>query len=408
MIKTKRTISVISFALIFAMVLTMLGGALAVTQAEIDQLKQQQQDINNQKKALQGTIGDLKGKMEEAMNLKVALDEQNELTRQEIELINEQIDLYEGLVEQKGIELEEAIADETRQKEELRVRMRKMEESGNVSYISILFNATSFMDLLSRLDSIDMILKRDKDVEEAYIAAREHVEEVKAEYEATLADCEATKVELENKKAQLEQEIAEAEQVIKDLEEDIKAYEKQLDAFDAKAASLGNTINQKVAELEEQQRKAAEEAAAQGQPAPTVTTGTGTYIWPLPGGTSGNPPTSAYGWRDHPILGVKRFHYGEDLKATSGTSIMAADSGTVALATYDASGYGNYVVINHGGGRTTLYGHMSSIAVTVGQSVNQGDVIGYVGSTGLSTGPHLHWETRVNGSTVDPKSYFGL
>ncbi len=208
MIKTKRTISVISLALIFAMVLSMLGGALAVTQAEIDDLKKQQQDINNQKKALQGTIGDLQGKMEETMNLKATLDEQNELTRQEIELINEQIDLYEGLVEQKGIELEEAIADETRQKEELRVRMRKMEESGNVSYISILFNATSFMDLLSRLDSIDMILKRDKDVEEAYIAAREHVEQVKAEYEATLADCEATKVELDNKKAQLEQEIA--------------------------------------------------------------------------------------------------------------------------------------------------------------------------------------------------------
>jgi len=397
--KSKRIVSVICLVLaavmMFGLVLSALGGAMAVTQAEIDELKQQQEQINQQKDSLKGTISDLAGQINEVVALKTALDEQNELTRQEIELINEKISLYEGLVEQKAVELEQAIEDEETQKQELRVRMRKMEESGTVSYISIIFNATSFMDLLSRLDSIDMVLKRDKEVEEAYLAAREHVEVVKAEYEQTLADSEATKVELEDKKAQLEQDIADAQAVITELDNHKAELEKQLDAYDAQGAELGDIIAQKEKELEEQKK--------------TLTYGTGSYIWPLAGGPKVNYPSYSYGPRLHPILGYVRNHNGEDIHAGYGEPILAADSGTVTVANYGyGGGYGNYVVLSHGNGRSTTYAHMSSIAVTYGQSVTQGDVIGYVGSTGLSTGPHLHWETRENGQLVDPKSYFNL
>lgn len=397
--KTKRVVSIICIILVLVMigslVISAFGGAMAATQSEIDALKAQQAEINRQKEALNSQISDLQGEMEVAMDLKVALDEQNELTRQEIELINEQISLYEGLVEQKAKELEEALAAEELQKEELRVRMRQMEEKGTLSYISILFKATSFTDFLSRLDSVEMIMKRDKEVEEAYIAARKHVEAVKAEYEATLAECEDKKIELEAKKAELEVQIASAAQVILDLEDDIDEYKAQYDAFDAQSSAIGATINQKIAELE----------AQQAQTPGGIVTGTGTYSWPLPG----YRPGSAYGWRLHPIFNEMRFHAGEDVGAPSGTPILAADGGTVITANVGwGGGYGNYVVISHGGGRSTLYAHMSSLAVTYGQTVSKGQVIGYVGSTGWSTGPHLHFETRVNGSTTDPKGYFSF
>lgn len=399
MMKTKKAVSVICIILVLVLLGTLVfsafSGAFAVSQAEIDALKQQQEAINNKKAELSSQISDLQGQVDVAMELKLALDEQNEMTRQEIELIVEQIALYESLVEQKAVELEEARVLEAEQKEALRVRMRKMEESGNMSYIAILFNATSFSDLLSRLDTVNMIMKRDKELEEAYIAAREHVEVVKAEYEATLADCEEKKLELEAKKAQLEREIEEAEQVIVELEADIEAFAAQLDQFEAEANAIGNTINQKEAELEQQRQEIINGGGS-------VIVGTGAYTWPLPGIY---PSSNTYGMRLHPILNVMRFHAGTDIGANTGTPILAADSGTVTIATM-GSGYGNYVVISHGEGRTTLYAHMSAIGVSAGQNVTKGDVIGYVGSTGLSTGPHLHFEVRVNGVTTDPMSYF--
>ena len=128
----------------------------------------------------------------------------------------------------------------------------------------------------------------------------------------------------------------------------------------------------------------------------------GTFTWPLPGYTSAS---SAYGWRVHPIYGTRKFHKGEDIPAPTGAAIVAAASGTVTTAGW-VSGYGNYTVINHGGGVMTAYGHQSAIYVSVGQTVSAGQTIGAVGSTGNSTGPHLHFEVYVNGATQSPMSYF--
>ncbi len=387
---TKRVVAVICVVLVLVLILGLVATALATSQSQVDALKQQQAAIAEQKKALGGQINDLQGEMENALVVKTALDEQNELARQEIELINEQIALYEDMIETKARELEEAKKVEAEQKEALRVRMRAMEESGSLSYISILFKATSFTDLLSRLDSINMIMQRDKQLEDAYIAAREHVEVVKAEYEATLAEHESTKIELEAKKAALEAEIKAAEVYIDELENDIERYKKEFAAKEAEEAAIDAQVKSALAAMEAQRQ--------QGDT--SYITGTGTYKWPCPG----YPGGSSYGWRMHPIFHENRFHAGTDIGAPTGTAIYAADSGTVAIATYSSS-YGNYVVINHGNGRSTLYAHQSAMAVSVGQNVNQGDVIGYVGSTGWSTGPHLHFEVRVNGTATDPLSY---
>lgn len=402
--KQKRLVSTICLILVIVLVVSLvagaIGSAMAVSQSDIDALKNKQSSIQEQQQGIQGRISDLQGQQDSAMEQKAALDEQNELARQEIELINEQIDLYNKLIEEKAKELEAAKAEEEAQKEALRVRMRAMEEAGSLTYFSILFESNSISDLLARLDFISSIMKYDKNLEDAYIAAREHVEAVKAEYEAVLAEHEATKVELEAKKAELEQQIIAAEALIARLEEDIEQYKREFEANEAAERAISSQINEMVAALE-RQRKEAEEAAKQNGGNSGFVNGTGSYKWPLPGYAV---KENTYGNRFHPIFKEWRFHAGTDIGAPSGTPIVAADSGTVAVATY-GGGYGNYVVISHGGGVSTLYAHMSSMAVSAGSNVSKGDVIGYVGSTGWSTGPHLHYEVRVNGATTDPMGY---
>jgi len=374
---------------------TALGGFSAggVSRSEIDALERQKEAIAEQKKETQAQIDALAEQQASVLERKAALDRQNTLALEEIELINEQIEIYDGLIAEKEEELSAAIDQENYQKARFRMRMRAMEENGELGYIAFIFQATSFADLLTRMDNVSEIMESDQALEQKYIAAREQTEAVKAEYEAVQAEQLQKRGELEQRKAELEAQIAQATALLLELEEDIDAYRSVLDEHEADEAALEAKINEMVAELERQQ--AAARAAG--------ISGTGTYIWPLPGYS----PGSAYGWRMHPILHEMRFHAGEDIGAPSGTPILAADSGTVIQAGPNG-GYGNCVMISHGGGRVTLYGHMSSIAVSYGQAVTQGQVIGYVGSTGMSTGPHLHFEVRVNGATTDPKQYFNF
>ena len=206
-----------------------------------------------------------------------------------------------------------------------------------------------------------------------------------------LGRLEEKNAEYELEKAELEKRIEEASQLIVELEEEIEHNTELYLQVVAEEQALEANIQQLIAEFERQ------EAAKNIQ-------STGTYIWPLPGYT---PGTRTYGYRTHPIYGDMRFHSGQDIGAPSGTSIIAADSGVVSYCGWNG-GYGNCVMINHGGGRVTLYAHMSAYNCSYGQTVNQGDTIGYVGSTGVSTGPHLHFEVRINGATVDPMQYFSV
>ena len=389
--KTKKSLSkTLCILLAAVLMLSAASSAFAVTQAQIDALKDKQSAIAASKKELQGQLSSLGTEMDSLMERKAALDQQNEMTQQEIELINEQIDLYDQLIEQKAKELEAAEKAVAEQKEALRVRMRAMEESGRLSYIAILLNASDFTDLLSRLDCISSIMERDEALKEEYEASKENVAAVKADYEATQESQKVTRTELEAKKAELEADIDEATVLITELEADIEAYKAQYEASEAQAAEIAKQIDEMVAALEAQNKLIA---------------GTGSLIWPLPGYSYGD---ADYGPRLHPILGYARPHNGEDIAAPSGTPILAADGGSVIVSGYDPGGYGNYVSISHGNGYVTLYGHMSSRAVSVGATVTQGQVIGYVGSTGLSSGPHLHYEVRVNGSYTDPKSYYSF
>ena len=406
----KKAISIVCIILAFLMMVTLvvsvigsLGALAAGGQDQIDALEQQKSELQSQQASIQTNIDDLIAQQADVIDQKAAMDEKNELARQEIELINEQIDVYTGLIQDKAEELEKAEAAEQAQYELYRKRVRAMEEEGSYTYLDILFQCRSLSDVLSAIDMIGEIMDSDKRLFEEYKAARETTEQVKAEYEATLAQLSEKQETLEAEKAELEEQIAAAVEVINQLQDDIDAAKAEYAKAAAAEAAAQASINAIIAQMQAEEEAARQEAAQNNQQyTGTGSTATGTYIWPCPSSTY---VTSAFGMRDHPLFGDERPHSGIDIAGSAGSEVLAADSGTVAVATYSSS-YGNYVTIYHSNGDYTLYAHMSSLAVSAGQSVTQGDVIGYVGSTGWATGPHLHFEIRVNGSTVDPLSYF--
>lgn len=406
----KKAISIVCIILAFLMMVTLvvsvigsLGALAAGGQDQIDALEQQKSELQSQQASIQTNIDDLIAQQADVIDQKAAMDEKNELARQEIELINEQIDVYTGLIEDKAEELEKAEAAEQAQYELYRKRVRAMEEEGSYTYLDILFQCRSLSDVLSAIDMIGEIMDSDKRLFEEYKTARENTEQVKAEYEATLAQLGEKQETLEAEKAELEEQIAAAVEVINQLQDDIDAAKAEYAKAAAAEAAAQASINAIIAQMQAEEEAARQEAAQNNQQyTGTGSTATGTYIWPCPSSTY---VTSAFGMRDHPLFGDERPHSGIDIAGSAGSEVLAADSGTVAVATYSSS-YGNYVTIYHSNGDYTLYAHMSSLAVSAGQSVTKGDVIGYVGSTGWATGPHLHFEIRVNGSTVDPLSYF--
>lgn len=365
--------------------------ARAVTQAQIDALEAERDEIKAEREGMQSDIDALKGEHAGLLERKYALDAQNELYRQELELLDEQLALYSQLVAQKGREVEAATSAETEQLAAYKRHVRAMEENGSYTYLAIIFGSSSLAELISNLDMIGEVMEADRRMYDQYSTAREQSEEIQAEYQDVLGRLEEKNAEYELEKAELEKRIEEASQLIVELEEEIEHNTELYLQVVAEEQALEANIQQLIAEFERQ------EAAKNIQ-------STGTYIWPLPGYT---PGTRTYGYRTHPIYGDMRFHSGQDIGASSGTSIIAADSGVVSYCGWNG-GYGNCVMINHGGGRVTLYAHMSAYNCSYGQTVNQGDTIGYVGSTGVSTGPHLHFEVRINGATVDPMQYFSV
>lgn len=391
--KLRAAAAALAAAVMISGVLPGLTGTdvLAVSQSQIDALEEQRDALRAEREEMQAGIDELESQQADVLEQKAALDAQNEVYRQEIELVEEQVSIYTQLVEDKAREVEQATADENEQLATYRRHVRAMEENGRFTYLSILFGSSSLGELMSNLDMIGEIMEADQRSYDQYVAAREKSEQIQAEYETMLDELDVRQAELESERAELEAQIEEATQLIVDLEAQLEtdraAYEEQL----AKEEALESEIQNMIAELERQE-------------AANSITSTGTYIWPLPGYS----PGSAYGWRIHPIWGDMRFHAGEDIGAPTGTPILAADSGIATVIPDNGNGYGNYIMINHGGGRVTLYAHMSGFAVSNGASVTQGQTIGYVGSTGNSTGPHLHFEVRVNGATTDPKSYFNF
>ncbi len=400
--KTKRTKTLLSMVLSFALLLSVAPvSSHAVTQDEIDALKSQRDEITAQRQEKQAVVDQLEGEHATVLERKLAMDERNMFTIQQIQLNAQEIALYDEMIADKLKEVEQARELEQQQLERYRERVRAMEENGNYGFLAMVLNTTSLGELLTAMDDIGEIMESDRELEDEYIAARENTEQVKAEYEATKSELEAKQAELRAEQEALEKDIEEATNLILSLEEDIANRRAEYDAILAAEDQANAEIAELVAELERQ--RAEEEAARNpGGGGGGSAVGNGNFIWPCPSCTY---ITSRFGLRIHPITGDRKSHNGLDIGAGYGAAIVAADGGTVSWADVKG-GYGNCVMINHGNGYVTLYGHMSSIAVSNGQSVSQGDTIGYVGSTGLSTGPHLHFEIHSGGGLIDPEQFF--
>ena len=400
--KVVRSVICVLLALIFVIsLMTALipTNASAASQSEINRLTQQRKELQAKQKEQQKTINSLRSKKASVVDQKAALDKENDLAQQEIELVKEQITAYDQQIEDKGVELESAKQEEEAQTVRFRSCVRHLEEYGQMSYIAILLEATSLSDLLARMDMVGEVIAYNKQVQADMTAAREKVETVKAELEDARTELQDKQSELETKQVALQQKVSEANALLASLESDINAYKSVHDQYEQQQKNVQSQIDKQVEELRRQA-----EANKNNNPGydPGKANGsTGTMMWPCP---SCHYITSQFGWRYHPIYQTQKYHSGVDIGASYGATIVAADGGTIITAG-SVSGYGNCVVINHGNGITTLYGHMSSIAVSVGQKVSKGQTIGYVGSTGNSTGPHLHWEVTVNGVRQNPLNY---
>ena len=417
----KICIAVISLMLCVLMVGGLLTSALmtmasAASSSEIQKtlndLKNQAQEIADQGAALQQEIDANQSDTQTTIEKKSDIDKQITITEAEIQNTNAQIQQYSLLIAEKQSELEDALARQAEMNETYKARIRAMEENGTISYWSVLFKATSFSDLLSRIDSIHEVAEADQRMLEELDAIAQEIEADRQSLEDEMAAQEEAKAALAEQEATLQAQRSEADAYLIEL---AAAYDNLTDEY------LANEAEEEALRKEIMEAQAAYEAALSAEEAErlaqqnqnnvagsgstsNVTPSTSGFISPLPGGAY---VTCAYGWRIHPIWGDERFHSGVDLGASQGTPIYAIAAGTVTTATYgDANGY--YVSISHGNGYGSVYCHMTNYTVSVGDSVSQGQVIGYVGSTGWSTGPHLHFEIHVNGSTVNPMDYISL
>ncbi len=370
--------------IIISIVQTTVG---AVTLDEIEALEAEASQIASKKEELQAQIDSFSEEQSNLLYKKMLIDENLELTKQEISNLTEQIIYLEQDIEQKQKEYDNAAYNEKQQMDRLEARVRSMEKYGTTSYLEILFSSSSFSDLLTRFDVIAAIVESDQEIAADLREAKEQVADAQAQLELSRNSTVTVREDMRIKQEELEVQTAEAANMLAEIENNIEAITLVYEENDRLEAKLTAEIEELIDQYNRENNNI---------------TSTGTYIWPS---NSSVYVTSLFGTRWHPILQYWRSHNGVDIGADYYTDVLASDSGVVVTSTYDES-YGNYVMISHGNDRYTLYAHMDSRNVSEGDTVSQGDVIGYVGSTGMSTGPHIHFEIWENGVRVDPLQYF--
>ena len=408
----KKTLRSVVCALLAAVVFAASLPAYAVSQSEIDELQKKLDALEQQAQEQQDVINDLTSQKARFITRKLALDNKIEINRQMIELIGEQIEIYDEIIAEKQAELDKALEKETAQTELLRSRIRAMEENSSYSYASFIFDSSSVTELLSRIGDVNDIMHYDKALEEEYMAAREDVESIKKSYEEARHEQELLQKELDTKQAELDAQVEAAYTMIADIETLSDDAQAEYDAIAEEEAKAEETLQEAIRKraAEEAAKNAANNAnsggASGGASGGGTSGGSATSLsdlqWPVPSCTL---ITSRFGYRVAPITGASTYHGGLDIGAGMGASIVAAGAGDVIYAGANG-GYGNCVMIDHGNGVVTVYAHMSSIGVSYGQYVTAGQYVGAVGSTGVSTGPHCHFEIRINGAQTDPAAYF--
>ena len=373
-----------ALGLLPAVALAGAPGQLAQTRDKIAAAKQHKASLNEQISALDGQLAAIEAQLKGLGGRIDAVQQRLAVTRDKLRVLDEQVRL-------KRAELAEAQHELVAEQSAFQQRVRIAYKTSDLDYLDVLMASSSFEDLVSRVDVVRSLVGGDNALVGRLQTTRDAVREQKRAIAARQSEARKAADDLQAQSAQLASlQAARAEQ-----------HSAALAARAAKTGALAQ-VNDDLAQLRSQEDQLlAESSALSGviNSSPGGGGGTGRLGWPV-----GGPVTSSFGWRVHPILHVKRFHTGIDIGVGYGTPIHAADSGTVIYATW-MSGYGNVIIVDHGSGISTLYAHQSSLAVGMGARVTRGQVIGYVGSTGFSTGPHLHFEVRLNGTPVDPLAY---
>ena len=376
--RIKRVLAMVCAVMVaLAFVASVVVPALAATQQQLEQAKQKTKDA---KKDAQTAEEKQKAVLAEYN----AIDKQINDTETEIDIIEKQIKQTKEDITLKEEELRQAEEDYIKYEELFLTRARVMYENSTIKYIEILFGAKDFSDFLSKLEMISQLMEYDKGILKKLDDTKKKITEAKEELENILVRQEENAVNLEERKASLDSTLLQKQKLLQEATADAEKYKAIYEAAEAAEAAM----------IRQNSNAFAYSAN------PVKYTG-GRFAWPVPGSQR---ITSYYGYRIHPVYKTKKFHTGIDIGAGYGLDIVAGGDGVVTMATTNG-GYGKCVIINHGSGITTLYGHCSTLLVSVGDKVAKGQIIAKVGSTGVSTGPHLHFEVRVNGSTTDPLQY---
>ncbi len=387
--KAVRIISaVIAGAIVFSLAFAFIAEIVSVNSADaaesVSSLNSKLSSLEKQKSKIQKELKAIESKKQSTMTKKAALDQQIDVTEKEVDTINDLISALDTKIAAAQEELSAAQAEEQKQTDDFLKRVRIMEEEGSASMLGIILSADSFSDMLTRTELIGSVVEGDKKLVASLAATREEIAAKKATLDAARAEQTSAKKNLVAKQNSLESQYKDANALLKSLNTSAAEYEKAFNeaerAMDAARASLQKLLSN------------SSSSKYVG----------GEFRWP----TKATRITSAYGTRKDPITRKTSMHTGIDIGSGMGTEIYAANSGTVVVAGWSSKGYGNYVVIDHGGGKSTLYAHMSKIKTSKGAKVTKGAVIGLVGSTGYSTGPHLHFEILINGKHTNPMNYF--
>ncbi len=327
-------------------------------------------------------------KIKEAEKQKDDVIAQSDALEREIDIIQTEIYAIDDIIataDAEILEKEEEIAriqgEIDIQDEKFKETLRAMDETSTISYIDLIFSSKSFSELLINIETINEITEHDMSIIDEMTRLKTEVENAKAEIEAKKKEQEEARSIAADKQSQLALKVKEKENLAKALEKDIEKYKQVYEEARRQEESLKSSLNYSSSTSEY--------------------LGSGQFCWPAPSYTRISSP---YGYRLHPIYQTQKFHSGVDLAAPGGSNILAAENGKVISAGWNG-GYGNCLVVDHGGGISTLYAHASKLCVSKGDYVTKGQVIAKVGTTGNSTGNHLHFEVLINGKTTNPMSY---
>lgn len=399
----KRTFCVLLCLLLILGVADQYQTPVYASELTNDSIKQKEKEISKakeEKKALQSGLTNVKELKKELENSKADLANYVSELDADLSDIQAKIDELKSLIvdkeeqiAEKTAELEEALAVQQAQYEAMKTRIQFMYEKGDILYLELVFQAESFGDMLNKAEYIEMLSSYDRKMLDEYVAYAEYVALCKESLEEEKGVLDEAKLKVEEEEAAVSELLLAKEQEMYKMSSDIQSKEAAIREYEAEIASQNETIAALEAAVAEERKRLAEEQGRRYDG--------GMFTWPAPSYTR---ISDEYGNRTHPILGIQQFHNGLDMAAPGGSAILAAYDGKVVAATYSNS-MGNYIMIDHGDSLYTIYMHASALYVSKGAEVSKGDKIAAVGSTGRSTGNHLHFSVRLNGNYVSPWNY---